>query len=148
MSGIPLSRYQKEHGFTARRYDTCQIGVTVERPLLYQRIEERVDRMMAAGLLDEVRGLLADGYGRELKSMRSIGYKEAVAYLCGDVDLGETIRLIKRNTRWYAKRQLTWFKADSDILWFENSEKFDTLLKHTINFYELQEDNNHGEGTV
>ncbi len=139
LTGNPLSRYQKEHAFATRRYDTLQIGISVDRALLYGRIEERVERMLAAGLLNEVSGLLASGYGRELKSMRSIGYKEAAAHLCGDYTVEEAARLIKRNTRHYAKRQLTWFKADHDILWFEYPEKFGTMSEHVIEFFERRE---------
>jgi len=71
--------------------------------------------------------------------MRAIGYKEMTAHLAGDYDLDEAIRLIKRNTRHYAKRQMTWFNADRDILWLEYPEKFDTILNHAIEFFE------HGE---
>jgi tRNA dimethylallyltransferase len=139
LTGVPLSRYQKEHTFATRRYDALQFGITVDRELLYTRIDERVDRMLAAGLLEEVAALLAAGFGRNLKSMRSIGYKEAAARLRGELSGEEAIRLIKRDTRHYAKRQLTWFKADPDILWFEYPEKFDTILQHAIEFFELRE---------
>ncbi len=139
LTGIPLSRYQKEHAFATRRYETLQIGISVDRAELYQRIDARVEQMLAAGLLKEVSGLLAAGFGRELKSLRSIGYKEAAAHLCGELSAEEAARLIKRDTRHYAKRQLTWFKADPDILWFEYPEKFGTILTHAIEFYERQE---------
>jgi tRNA dimethylallyltransferase len=139
LSGIPLSRYQKEHAFAARRYDTLQLGIAVDRAVLYERIEERVERMLAAGLLAEVSGLLSGGFGADLKSMRSIGYKESVARLSGILSAGEAARLIKRDTRRYAKRQLTWFKADPDILWFEYPEKFGSILQHAIDFFERQE---------
>ena len=139
LTGIPLSRHQKEHAFAVHRYDTLQIGISVDRPLLYRRIDERVERMLAAGLLEEVSGLLAAGFGRDLKSMRSIGYKEAAAHLYGELSGEETIRLIKRNTRHYAKRQLTWFKADPDILWFEYPEKFDSMVTSAIDFFEQRE---------
>ncbi|NTW98924.1 MAG: tRNA (adenosine(37)-N6)-dimethylallyltransferase MiaA [Geobacteraceae bacterium] len=140
LTGIPLSRHQKEHAFATRRYDTLQIGVSVDRRLLYERIDERVDRMLSAGLFEEVDALLSAGFGRNLKSMRSIGYKEAAAYLCGEVSGEEAVSLIKRDTRHYAKRQLTWFKADPDILWFEYPEKFGTILRHAIEFYERREE--------
>ena len=137
-TGIPLSRYQKEHAFSTRRYDTLQIGISVDRKELYRRIDDRVEQMLEAGLLDEVRSLMAAGFGRDQKAMRSIGYKEAVAYVLGELPLDETVRLIKRDTRHYAKRQLTWFKADPDILWFEYPEKFDTILASAIDFFEQQ----------
>lgn len=136
LTGIPLSRYQQEHAFAPLRYKSLKIGISVERTQLYRRIEERVDQMLTDGLLDEVRGLQSSGFGRELKAMRSIGYKEAAAHLCGDITLEEAVTLIKRNTRRYAKRQLTWFNADPDILWFEYPEKFGTLLRHAIEFFE------------
>ncbi|MBC7962475.1 MAG: tRNA (adenosine(37)-N6)-dimethylallyltransferase MiaA [Steroidobacteraceae bacterium] len=139
LTGIPLSRYQKEHSFSARRYDTLQIGISVERVELYRRIEQRVERMLAEGLLDEVRGLLAAGFGPDLKAMRSIGYKESTAHILGEQTLEETICLIKRDTRHYAKRQLTWFKADPDIIWFEYPEKFANILQHVIEFFERRE---------
>ncbi len=135
-TGVPLSRYQKEHAFATSRYNTLQVGVSVDRARLYMRIEDRVERMLAAGLMEEVNGLLAAGYGADLKPLRSIGYKEAVAYLCGKISYEEAIRLIKRNTRHYAKRQLTWFKANPDILWFEYPENFGTIKKHAIDFFE------------
>ena len=136
LTGIPLSRYQKEHAFTEQRYSTLQIGVSVDRALLYERINQRVEQMLANGLLDEVRDLLADGFARNLKPMCSIGYKEAVAHLRGELSYEEAARLIKRDTRRYAKRQLTWFRADSDVLWFEYPDKFDTILKQAIEFFE------------
>ena len=139
LTGIPLSRYQKEHAFASQRYETLQIGISVNRAELYKRINERVEQMLSVGLLKEAGTLLAAGYGRELKSMRSIGYKEAVANLCGELSSEETARLIKRDTRHYAKRQLTWFKADPDILWFEYPEKFGNILEHAIEFYEQME---------
>jgi tRNA dimethylallyltransferase len=139
LTGIPLSRYHKEHAFTSRRYDTLQIGISVERAELYKRIDQRVEQMLAAGLLNEVNGLLASGFCRDLKSMRSIGYKEAVAHLCGEFSAEEAIRLIKRDTRHYAKRQMTWFKADPDILWFEYPEKFDSILSYANDFFECRE---------
>jgi len=139
LTGIPLSRYQKEHAFSEKRYDTLQIGITVARPVLYERIERRVEQMLADGLMTEVEALLSAGFGDELKSMRSIGYKESVAHLLGKLSLEEAVTLIKRDTRHYAKRQLTWFKADPDILWFEYPEKFATIFQHVIEFFERRE---------
>jgi tRNA dimethylallyltransferase len=139
LTGIPLSRYQREHAFSEQRYESLQIGITVNRAELYRRIEDRVDRMLAEGLLDEVRGLLSAGFGRELKAMRAIGYKESIAHIMGELTLEQAGSLIKRDTRHYAKRQLTWFKADPDILWFEYPEKFVTIFQHVIEFFERRE---------
>ena len=140
LTGIPLSRYQQEHGFSARRYLSLQIGIRVERSTLYSRIDTRVDLMLQAGLLDEVRRLLAAGCDAGMKAMRSIGYKEACAYVAGEYSLEEAARLIKRDTRHYAKRQLTWFTADKDILWLEYPEKFDSILRHAIEFFDRGEE--------
>jgi len=140
LTGIPLSRYQQEHGFSVERYESLQIGIKVERTELYRRIDERVERMVREGLLDEVRRLLALGYNQDLKAMRAIGYKEAAACLAGVYGLEEAVRLIKRDSRRYAKRQLTWFNADPDILWLEYSENFATILQHAIDFFEQQEE--------
>ena len=135
LTGIPLSSYQKQHAFGGRRYEALHIGISVERRVLYERIEERVDQMLSDGLIGEVDALLAAGYSRDLKALRSIGYKEIAAYVRGELSLEDAVRLIKRDTRHYAKRQLTWFNADADILWFEYPEKFGTILSHAIEFF-------------
>lgn len=139
LTGTPLSQYQKEHAFATRRYATLKIGISVDRAVLYKRIDERVDLMLANGLLEEVKGLLAIGFGRELKSMSSIGYKEITAHLHGELSDEEAASTIKRNTRHYAKRQLTWFKSDPDILWFEYPDKFANILEHSTDFFEQME---------
>lgn len=139
LTGIPLSHYQKEHAFATSRYDALQIGISVERKLLYTRIDERVERMLDDGLQGEVNALLAAGFGRDLKTMRSIGYKETAAHLREELSADEAARLIKRDTRRYAKRQLTWFKADPDILWFEYPENFGIIFQHAIEFFERRE---------
>ncbi|MDD2365911.1 MAG: tRNA (adenosine(37)-N6)-dimethylallyltransferase MiaA [Desulfuromonadaceae bacterium] len=136
LTGIPLSRHKREHAFADTPYEVRKIAIAVDRAVLYKRIEERVDRMLKDGLVDEVRELLGTGFCRDLKALRSIGYKEVVAHLYGEAAYEEACRLIKRNTRHYAKRQLTWFKADQDILWFEYPEKFGSILNNVIDFFE------------
>jgi len=100
-------------------YNTVLIGLTMERSLLYQRIEQRVDKMMEDGLLDEVKNLLGQGYSPKLCSMQGVGYKQLIGHLEGEYTLEEAVTLIKRDTRHFAKRQLTWFKRDLRINWFE-----------------------------
>ena len=136
LTGIPLSRYQQEHGFSRQRYETLQIGIRLERRELYKRIEARVDSMLAEGLLEEAQRLLKNGYGPESKAMRAIGYKEAVACLRGEYSQEDAALLIKRDTRHYAKRQLTWFNADPDIIWLEYPEKVVTILQQAIEFFD------------
>ncbi|HSW09365.1 MAG TPA: tRNA (adenosine(37)-N6)-dimethylallyltransferase MiaA [Bacillota bacterium] len=98
-------------------YDLLLFGIQRDRAELYRRIEARVDRMFAAGLLEEVAGLRAAGVRREHQSMQALGYREAMAYLEGEYPREHAIYLVKRNTRRYAKRQMTWFRRDPRIEW-------------------------------
>jgi tRNA dimethylallyltransferase len=117
-TGRPLSQLQREHRFGDTPFTALKIGLSIEREGLYQRIDRRVETMVAAGLEAEVRSLLAQGYGPELKSMQSIGYSHMAAFIGGSVDWEECLRTLKRDTRRFAKRQLTWFRADPQIAWF------------------------------
>ena len=116
-TGRPISEHQHEHRFAKPRFSAFKLGLTMPREILYARIDRRVDQMVAEGLLEEVRGLLGRGYGADLKSMQSIGYRHMADYLQERVDWEETLRRLKRDTRRYAKRQFTWFRADPDITW-------------------------------
>ncbi|HBC94912.1 MAG TPA: tRNA (adenosine(37)-N6)-dimethylallyltransferase MiaA, partial [Pelotomaculum sp.] len=101
-------------------------GLRMDRASLYRRIGQRVDAMIAAGLVEEVRRLLESGYSKELNAMRSLGYKEIAACLTGEISLEEAVALLKRNTRRFAKRQLTWFRRDGRIRWLD-VDKFGSL---------------------
>ena len=103
-------------------YSPVLIGLTRDREELYSRIEARVDLLLNAGLIDEVSGLLKMGLTCSDISMKGIGYKEVIGFLNGEYDREEAIRLIKLNTRHYAKRQLTWFRRYPDMRWFDLSE--------------------------
>ena len=118
-SGRPFSAYQGNHGFAEAWCSSLKIGIDVPREELYRRINRRVEQMLADGLVDEVRGLLAAGYHPGLKALRSIGYKEVCAFLAGGLTLPEATELIQRDSRHYAKRQLTWFKKEPEINWVE-----------------------------
>lgn len=111
-------------------YELCIVGLTMDRALLYKRIEERIDLMLEQGLVEEVRGLLAKGYGPSLVSMQGLGYKEIAAYLQGEYSLEGAVDLLKKNTRHFAKRQLSWFRHMKDISWVDMSEmeEFSTQL--------------------
>ena len=118
LTGAPISAQQvetlaPEHA----RYDACFIVLTAERDALYARIDARVDAMIAAGFVAEVAELRRRGYHRELHPMQSLGYKEIGEFLAGERDLASAVTLIKRNTRHYAKRQLTWFRKYADAQW-------------------------------
>jgi tRNA dimethylallyltransferase len=106
-------------------FEIVKIGLRLERELLYQRIDRRVDKMMEAGLVEEARHLHPLQY---LNALQTVGYAEIFGYLEGRYDLTETIRLIKRNTRNYAKRQMTWFNRDKEITWF-GPEQYDDIVK-------------------
>lgn len=118
-TGKPFSAHHAEHAFAQARYDALKVCLFSDRETLYDRINRRVDLMVAEGLLDEVKGLLARGYHRGLKSMGSIGYRHMVEHLEDGVPWEETVRLLKRDTRRFAKRQLTWFRADPDMIWLD-----------------------------
>jgi tRNA dimethylallyltransferase len=118
-TGSPISALRKRHLFQEGPYQTLKIGLQVEREELYGRIDKRVDEMMDQGLKEEVERILEMGYAPSLKAMQSLGYKQVINHLQGVYDLAEAIRLIKRDTRRYARRQVTWFKADPEIRWFE-----------------------------
>lgn len=100
-------------------YELCIAGLTTEREILYKRIEDRIDDMLEAGLVGEVKGLLDRGVTRSHISMQGLGYKEIAAYLDGEFAYGETVELLKRNTRRFAKRQLSWFRHMKDIVWID-----------------------------
>lgn len=100
-------------------YELCIIGLTMDRALLYNRIEKRIDQMIEEGLVDEVRSLLNRGYGKDLVSMQGLGYKEIALFLEGRCTFDEAVELLKRNTRRFAKRQLSWFRHMQDIQWVD-----------------------------
>ena len=135
LTGRPISADRSAHGFGESRYHVLKLGILVEREELYRRIDLRVERMLGEGLAEEVQSLLSRGFTPDLKALRSIGYKEICAFLAGDCDLAEATRLIKRDTRHYAKRQLTWFKRDNEINWVDYPGSFATICNHVMEFY-------------
>lgn len=123
LSRKPISQFQKEHGFRENPYRILKIGLQCEREELYRSIEARMDEMMKKGWLDEVRSLLEKGYSPGLKSLQSLGYKRLVSHLLGKTELDRAVQLIKQDTRRFAKRQITWFRADPEIRWFPASRE-------------------------
>lgn len=119
LTGLPISHFHKIAGTTEAACHVALFGLSVSRPALYENIEDRVDRQISASLVEEVRGLLDKGYSPNLPSMKGLGYKQIVGYLLGDYDLKTAICLLKRDTRRFAKRQLTWFRADPRICWID-----------------------------
>jgi len=122
-TGRTITELHRKHRFADVRYHALKIGLTADREALYRRIDRRVDRMMADGLLEEVRGLLAKGYPPSLKSMQSLGYRHMIDFLQGRCTLEEAVIQLKRDHRRYAKRQLTWFRADKETVWLGPEEE-------------------------
>ena len=117
--GVPMSIALERQGSSGPQLDAVWVGVSRPRPQLNERIEQRVDEMLAAGWLDEVRSLLDRGYTATSPAMRAIGYRQLVAHLAGDITLDEARESIVRSTRQYAKRQMTWFRHQSPAVFFE-----------------------------
>jgi len=122
-SGVPISQKQTRHGFARPRYRSLTLGLYMDRRDLYDRINQRVDMMMAQGLFSEVQNLVDKGYDLNLKSMQSIGYRHMGQVISNDLDMDTAVSLLKRDTRRYAKRQFTWFRKEPGIVWFTPSEK-------------------------
>lgn len=120
VTGKPLSSFHTPEGVQGiPRPNTAQFGLTMDRARLYARIEARVDAMLAAGFLDEVRDLVSRGFHSDLKAMQSLGYRHLAAYLAGALSLELAIEELKKDTRRFAKRQLSWFNADPNITWLD-----------------------------
>ena len=117
-TGKSITAHHREQE-VAPEDDVFFVGLRWERSVLYDRINARVEKMMEAGFLEEVRLLMEMGYDDRLKSLQTVGYKEAFAFLRGEIDRERMIELMKQNTRRYAKRQLTWFTHDERIRWFD-----------------------------
>lgn len=123
-TGKPISQHNEEERQRKSPYQSAYFVLTHEREILYNRINQRVDLMLKMGLVDEVKKLKEEGYDRQLVSMQGLGYKEIMAYLDGEISLEEAVYLIKRDTRHFAKRQLTWFGREKDVIMVEK-QKFE-----------------------
>jgi tRNA dimethylallyltransferase len=136
MTGRSISELRQEHQFgDDPGYRCLKLGIAVDRPELFRRIDNRVEWMMESGLVEEVERLLAKGYSPTLKPMLSLGYRQICDFLAGKYPLQEAVRLIKRDTRRYAKRQMTWFRKDDEIIWFEYSANIAIIFKCVNEFY-------------
>lgn len=136
----PISQHnEEEKNKKVSPYNTAFFCLNMKRETLYKRIEQRVDKMIEAGLIEEVQALLKKGYSPDLVSMQGLGYKEIVPYLQGKISLEEAIYILKRDTRHFAKRQLTWFKRQENPYWI-NIDDFgfdmDIILAKMLNYIE------------
>jgi tRNA dimethylallyltransferase len=136
-TGKRLSELQRKRPASYPSFTALKFGLMRERSQLYQRINERVDQMLREGFVTEVQKILERGYDKNLNSLNTVGYKEVIDYLEGDISLDTCVELIKRNTRRYAKRQLTWFRAEKDIRWLtlDESEPLSEIAKKIIKIY-------------
>ena len=126
-TGLPIS----EHNIRSRKreaaYNACYFVMSDDRQRLYDRIDSRVDDMITAGLEDEVKKLLSDGLTRENVSMQGLGYKEMIDHLEGRITLEEAVYRIKRDSRHFAKRQLTWYRREKDVIWLDLDANEDVM---------------------
>lgn len=132
-TGVPASVVFERDAERPRRFENPRVfGLTMSRPALYSRIDERVDLMIRQGLVEEVSRLIERGVNSGLPSMQGLGYKEIAGYLGGDYGLDEAVDLLKKNTRRFAKRQYTWFRADARVRWIDVEGKSAAEVSSTI----------------
>jgi len=153
-TGVPISEHQRRHHFAERPFQTLTVGLTLPRESLYEMIDRRFDAMIEEGLVDEVRMLLNEDAQRRPQALAgecrddrlrpvtlalsTIGYREIAGFLCGEMSLAEAIVRAKRASRRLAKRQLTWFRADPEIVWHDAARAADEALKLFQNFFSNQ----------
>ena len=133
-TGRPLSDWQKAHAFGDQPFDVFKIGLLRERTELYDRINQRSEKMIGDGLLEEVRGLMARGYRLDLRPLRSVGYRQIGEVIQGTKGLGQALDEMKQETRHLAKRQLTWFRRDEGIRWHHPEIGLDQIIETVKNF--------------
>ncbi len=119
MTGVPISHWQQH---AESELPALKIGLTMPREQLYTRIDQRVDQMIEAGMLQEVQTLLQKGYNPESPALKGLGYRHLIGYIQGRVDWNEAVRLWKRDTRRFAKRQSTWFRKEPSVHWIDASQ--------------------------
>lgn len=123
MSGIPISQWQQEHGFQERPFDTLTIGLAIDRSVLHQRIAQRCHHMVRDGLIDELQHIWSLGYSPDLAVLQTIGYAQMRQFLEGKCSQEEAIDEMAKETRRLAKRQMTWFRAEPELVWFAPTQR-------------------------
>lgn len=137
ITGITATEFYSAHKKKQIKFpNTLQFGLKMDRKKLYQRIEDRVDKMIDMGLVDEVKSILSSGVDTNTTAMQGLGYKEIVSYLNGHISLDEAVALLKKNTRHFSKRQFTWFNADKRVYWVDigdmDAKKVSYIIKEII----------------
>lgn len=138
-TGRPISEHHQNHGFADNPFNGLSIGLQMDRKKLYRRIDQRVDAMIEAGFVGEVKKLFGMGYSAALKSMQSIGYRHMADFIECRSPWDECIRTLKRDTRRFAKRQFTWFGADKDTIWYKPNQ-INLIVKVVNEFIEQERD--------
>ena len=140
LTGQKISEHNEEQRQNESPYDFSYFVLNDHRELLYERIDKRVDEMVTEGLIEEVQKLKNMGYNRSFVSMQGLGYKEILSYLDGEISLEEAVYILKRDTRHFAKRQITWFKREKEVIWvnkpefnYDNEKILDFMQEH-INY--------------
>jgi tRNA dimethylallyltransferase len=122
LSGEPISEKQRRHGFRQVRYEFLKVGLYRDRGELYHRIDSRASQMIESGLVEETEKIICMGYSENVKPLQSLGYKYIIRYIRKELTLEEALKLMQRDTRHYARRQMTWFRGEGDIEWFHPDE--------------------------
>ncbi len=133
LTGKPISLHNEEEAAKESPYNVAYFVLNDVRERLYERIDARVDAMLQEGLVEEVSGLAKKGYTKDMVSMQGLGYKEILSYLDGSYTFDEAVYILKRDTRHFAKRQLTWFKREKDIIWV-NKQDFHYKENEILNY--------------
>jgi len=135
LTGEPMSALHRRHAFSETPFTPLLIGLSRPADQLYRRIEERIDWQLAHGMVEETRALLDRGYGRELGAMKGLGYRQVAGYLAGEYDYEEMVQRFKRDTRHFAKRQMTWFRKEPGVTWLsiENDHTLERTASEVIN---------------
>ena len=122
LTGQKISEHNEKERAKESPYEFCYFVLNDDRKLLYERIDLRIDKMLEEGLLEEVTSLKNKGYTKDMVSMQGLGYKEILDYLNGECSLEDAIYILKRDTRHFAKRQLTWFRRERDVIWVDKND--------------------------
>jgi len=122
LAGEPISEKQRRHGFRQVRYECLKVGLYRDRGELYHRIDSRSSLMIEGGLVEETENILGMGYDEKVKPLQSLGYKYIIRYIRKELTLEEALKLMQRDTRHYARRQMTWFRGEGGIEWFHPDE--------------------------
>lgn len=135
ITGTPITVHQRRHRFESAEYETLTVGIELPRERLYAAIERRFDAMVAAGMVEEVRALIAAGHNADTPPLCTIGYRQVGAHIRGELTLEAAIALAKRDTRRLGKRQLTWFRRDPEIVWVDGERGTEHALALFRNFF-------------